>query len=1156
MGWPAPRRAIAVKHSAPLIRALTSFLALIYDSGIVAKKIISIKTKAKWFLTFGVVLSLMVILWRWQFHDGRHYLRGNVIRLIDDMNEECIRRSPLTVPLRAIRKEWLNQGWEKVATLESGIVIWHSYSSHSIVLPFDQSPEGSTRVYREGLALQHQSDLFGADTVADCWNSQDNQVFISAARGEDPNRKKYFADYKTFRNSSLDMVDKEILEKGITYAVVHEGPVVKKLVAYAMRYPALMRLSRAAPSQIVVRQNGKVLPFRRGLPDQLSSPPEKTLSIYPSSPSASAKPLQLFKSSDKLEQRLHISPGPYFIKILAKASLAGSEPPLAVIRLNGREVTRFPVPGEDWQTHIVHALIEDTDTEFCLEYPNDYFDPQTLRDRNLAISEIIVWPDENSSGVLLKAAQGNSLNTSWSWLDNFKYVFYEATPLGIFRMLSEKDLYTVRRFFRPGVASFQVTAGAGLAGKELPALAVYLDKIKIGTIRIREKAFREYSLENIPIAAGWHEINLVFENDFYNPRTQEDRNIYLKRVAIEYPSAVLIDEPGDRPAGRLIISYPSKAPSLNQFQLYQEFSSKQSGRINSVARQVDLAGDLRAALVCPPPTRLVFRIQVPSAGKLRFSYGASFSNYRQSEKEMCSSSTRLVIRIKEAFHTSQTIFSREVPNSALNLATPWTEEVVELDKFAGEKVELSFETHAIGSKLLTPPCLFIGYPAISSGSRQSERKSNIVLITADALRADHLSCYGYFRKTSPNIDQFASESILFENAISTASWTLPAFASLFTSLYPSFHGTNVWDTRLLSSESALPNILKKNEYVTAACVNNAFLYPAYGLSEGFDFYDYHHSSLEEQLHSVTEWLDSMNNQQFFLWVHFLSPHAPYLAPSPFSSAFGKPVNPKLDASILTLTLIEKSGRQLSPSDRTYLISQYDGAILYLDDIIKRLFDHLKQLSLYQDTLVIFLSDHGEQFQEHGHLQHGSTLYQELIHVPLIMKLPSVWRKEGLRIPSIVSSIDIFPTILDLIKVSPPDFVQGKSLIPLVGGKSFADQVVVTELNTHGKIAIRKGKYKYISRYPEMSSGAIKYPNLPMRSAYKSEELYDLNKDPAETRNLAASRPDLLEIFRSQRDKFMDFALRFRQQKFGEKEANRFVLDAKSREQLRALGYLR
>jgi arylsulfatase A-like enzyme len=1098
----------------------------------------------------------MVILWRWQFHDGGHYLRGNVIRLIDDMNEECIRRSPLAVPMRAIRKEWLNQGWERVATLESGIVIWHSYSSHFILGPSGQPLAGGPRVYREGRALRYQSDLFGPDTAADCWSPQDNQVFISAGKGEDPNRKKYFADYQTFRNSGLDMVDKEMLEKGITSAVVHNGPVSRKLMAYPVRHPAWMRLSKTAPSQIVVRLNGKVLPFRRDLPDQLRSPPEKTLSIYPSSPSTSAKPLPLFKSSDKLVQRLHVSPGPYFIRITAKASLAGSDPPLAVVRLNGREVTRFPVPSEDWQTYIVHTLIEEADTEFCLEYPNDYFDPQSLRDRNLTISEIIAWRDEISSGTPFQAALGHFRYTSWSWLDNFEHILYEATPGGLFRMFSEKDVYTVRRFFRPGVASFLVIAGADFAGLENPALAVYLDRKKMGTIRITDKSFREYSLENIPVAAGWHEIEVVFENDFYDPRTQEDRNIYLKRVAIEYPSTVLIDEPGDGPTGRLIISYPSKAPSLNQFRLYQEFSAKENGRINPVARQIDLAGDIRAALVCPPPTRLVFRIRVPPAGKLRFSYGASFSNYRQSEKEMRSCSARLAIRIKEAFLTSRTIFSRDVSNLTSDLRAPWIEEVIELDEFAGNKVELSFETQAIGSKLLAPPCLFIGYPAISSGSRQARKEPNIVLIAADALRADHLSCYGYGRKTSPNIDQFASESALFENAVSPASWTLPAFASLFTSLYPSFHGTNAWDVRLLSSKSALPNILKKNGYVTAACVDNAFLYPAYGLSEGFDFYKYRGASLEEQIQAVTRWLDSVKDQKFFLWVQFLSPHAPYLAPSPFSSAFGNPVNPKLDASILTLTLIEKSGRRLSPSDRTYLISQYDGAILYLDDIIKRLFDHLKQLDLYQDTLVIFLSDHGEQFQEHGHLQHGKSLYQEDIHVPLIMKLPSDGPQPGIRVPGIVSSIDIFPTILDLIKVLPPDSIQGKSLTPLFRQKSFGDNTVISELNVYGKIAIRKGRYKYIYTDPKIIAETRKNPRFLKTRAKPFEELYDLETNPAETRNLSGARPDLLDIYRRHRDKFMDLALRFRQSKFGEKDANRFVLDAKSREQLRALGYLR
>ncbi len=242
-------------------------------------------------------LSIGVLFWRLFLYNNRPYLHGGVIRLIDNLNDEGIRRSPLKISLSTIRKEPLNQGWKKLATLESGVGIWQSYASQLIVTPSDLAPDPSDRVYRKGQTLLHKNDLFQPDTAADCWNCQADRVFISAAKGEDPNRSDYFMDYRAFKKLKLDMIDKENLDNPVPFAVMQTRQGPRRLTAYPLRYPAWVQIAKAAPDKITVRRNGRVLPFQADLPGLDKAIREKTLSIYPKSPSSSGQPFSLFTST-------------------------------------------------------------------------------------------------------------------------------------------------------------------------------------------------------------------------------------------------------------------------------------------------------------------------------------------------------------------------------------------------------------------------------------------------------------------------------------------------------------------------------------------------------------------------------------------------------------------------------------------------------------------------------------------------------------------------------------------------------------------------------------------------------------------------------------------------------------------------------------------
>ena len=1115
-----------------------------------------IKRNAVYFLTILALLSILALVWQVFLNDNRSYLQRDPIRLIDDLSEGGIRRSPFQAPMETIRKEPLNQGWKRLAALQNEVEIWQTRTAHFIVSPSREAYDAWTKIYRRGQVLQNQPDLFRADTKGGRWNAQGNLVLVSVSKGEDPNKEEYFIDYRAFGNISAVAIEREVLKNPIACGLVNDGSEPKRVLAYPLKNPIWVRSEEEASKKIVVRKEGQVMSARPDMLENLGTPPPQITTIFPQSPSPLARVLVLARSSDRLSRHIEASPGLYVLRLEARASLAGSEPPIFIIKMNGREIARQPVNSEKWTPFYFRVPIKEPLANFDVEFTNDYFERETGRDRNIYISRIDLWPDPNLKKRLTSAGEEIRDACSWSWLDDSEDILYEATPLGMFRMFTQKDFFTIKWFMRPGIVSLEVTAQADLAGEEYPKLAVYLDKIRVGELQVTAKTPRQYATEIFAVTGGWRDVNIVFENDFVDPTTREDRNIYLTRIVLKRRSALLVSESLDQSHGTYIVSYPSKAPFLAQLQLQHEFSATDSGRINPITYRIDLGQDMRSALVCPPRTELTYRVQIPKKGRLNFSYGALSSTLGSSEADDPARATKLVIKAKEAFHFSRTLFSLEVANPDSGSRNQWREAKVNLESLAGKKVRLSIETRALRKGGLDSPIVFLGDPVIASGSPRPEKQPNIILITADALRADHLSCYGYQRKTSPNIDQFARKSVVFKNAIAPASWTLPALASLFTSLYPSYHGANAWNTRLLPSEETLPKILKKNGYTTVASVNSSFLFPAYGLSEGYDFYDYGQSRIEEQLQSVSRGLESMKGRKFFFYIHFLSPHATYRAPFPFCDAFGKYDSSKLEPSNHMLQTLNDSGRLLSLSDRNYIISQYDGAVLYLDDIFKRLLDRIQQLGLYQNTLIIFSSDHGEQFQEHGGLAHGRSLYQGEIHIPLIIKAPSGYGREGLRISTNVSAIDIPTTVLDLIKVRPPDSFQGRSLLPLLQGQPLEETMAFAELNNARLLAILKWGYKYLSEYSEDPLAPQKSSGISGQKSVIRQELYDLKRDPGEAHNLAASRPDLLNLFYKEKETFMEFASRFRQTRFRDQDANRIMLDDSRREQLRALGYIR
>jgi arylsulfatase A-like enzyme len=386
---------------------------------------------------------------------------------------------------------------------------------------------------------------------------------------------------------------------------------------------------------------------------------------------------------------------------------------------------------------------------------------------------------------------------------------------------------------------------------------------------------------------------------------------------------------------------------------------------------------------------------------------------------------------------------------------------------------------------------------------------NVIIIAVDTLRADHLGCYGYSRDTSPNIDTLARQGVLCEMCISPAPWTLPSFSTIFTSLYPTQHGAETVHSTLRQSVPTLAEILKEQGYTTGAVINAPALKPAYGVDRGFDHY--HMTPEEGRIADGTtldalEWLDSVGDIPFFAFLHYFDPHLPYSPPSPYDKMF----TVKYDGSVGYSFNLEGFSRvrdsmfvqmqELTRADWRRIVDLYDGEITFTDAAIADLLKGLDERNLRDNTLIVFLSDHGEEFFEHGGFEHGHTLYQELIHVPLLFRLPGKL-PQGARLSRPVRLLDVAPTILDFLDIEAPGNFEGVSLRPLLEGKG--------QMPDPGDKLLPAGvAYAEALMHGREKKCVITYPwKLVYETGTEEQNLFGLEDDPGETQDVTGSYPE-------------------------------------------------
>jgi choline-sulfatase len=432
---------------------------------------------------------------------------------------------------------------------------------------------------------------------------------------------------------------------------------------------------------------------------------------------------------------------------------------------------------------------------------------------------------------------------------------------------------------------------------------------------------------------------------------------------------------------------------------------------------------------------------------------------------------------------------------------------------------------------------------LAAGCGDGARPRSVLLVVVDTWRADHLGIYGYARPTSAKLSPWLARAAVFEHAFATSGWTLPSFGSLFTGQIPSRHaaglsrgGAEPGFAFLDATVQPLGALLAGHGFATAAVVNNPFLHPGFGLSRGFETWDYvfgnyaHNPRASQIVYWGLRWLDARDERPFLLLLHLFDPHLSYDPPPAVRGRFTRGYNGPLKLPFAGFGEANPGWSPAGEAERRFVAGAYDEELLFVDRQLARLLTGLERRRLLDDTLVLLTSDHGEELFDHGGFEHGHTLHQELLRVPLIVWGPGV---RGGRIDAPVSLVDVLPTLLDALGLPAPPDLAGRSLWPLLrGGPAPPPHAFYAEGALHG---------------PDRKA-LLRWPWKLVVSEGEAPRLYDLSVDPTEQHERAAEEPArVAALLRELREGTSEAVARR-----GERVPAR--IDAEIRAQLEALGY--
>jgi arylsulfatase A-like enzyme len=525
----------------------------------------------------------------------------------------------------------------------------------------------------------------------------------------------------------------------------------------------------------------------------------------------------------------------------------------------------------------------------------------------------------------------------------------------------------------------------------------------------------------------------------------------------------------------------------------QEATAAGQGReavLGEVGRGLRVNDVLRRGFPAGPPGRLRFALDIPKGAHLTFACAIDPRFHDRPGVEF-------FVKVGRQRGREDIVWTRLLDPISRVQDRQWVTADVDLSRYAGPRRELVLETRGY-EETGDPRRAWWGTPALVTPGGKAPLA---IIYLVDTLRADHTGVYGYDRPTTPALDAFARGAVVFEQAIMHASWTKPSVASILTSLLPGQHRAVQLRDALDPSIVTVAQRLDRRGWATGAAIANSVIYGAESaFDRGFDCFEGLHGEDNRRsklvdaavvVDAALGWRRSREGLPTFLYVHTMDPHVPYVPPPPFDRMFephptkGHPGHdPRTDYK--------------EPRDRERMIAQYDGEIAYGDQEFGRFLRALKAAGVYDDALVIFIADHGEEFLDHGRWLHGRSVFDELIRVPLVVKFPGS-RDAGRRVRQQVQGVDIVPTVLQEMGIPLPSGLMGLPLQQTIAGK-VGPRTALSEISHRGFVAhgVRTEKDKYVRRF----------------SPDDDELYFDLVRDPREQVNVIASHPDRVRFLRA------------------------------------------
>lgn len=644
-----------------------------------------------------------------------------------------------------------------------------------------------------------------------------------------------------------------------------------------------------------------------------------------------------------------------------------------------------------------------------------------------------------------------------------------------------------------------------------PRMKVVLDETELGTVDV----FSELDRYVFPIKLkkGLHQIHISFLNGSEN-RKLIISNTRVKRVVMDYP--------------RFVQKFIATRLQDDTFNEVKGAPIVMMGKIGSVTRR---------SLFMPSPARAEISLTVPENAILQFAAGID----EYVRKSNASSCTFRVFFLEDS--TAHMLYEETFQPFKNKNKLEWSEVKIDLSKFQNKKGTLRFETEPLPTKgaedNISLGYFLLGNPRILLSSGPIE--PNIILISIDTLRRDHLGLYGYTKEVSPVIDTMAGEAAVFDRAIAQAPYTVTSHMTMMTSLWPRVHQilTHEYQDRLSTRWLTLPQILKARGYMTAGFTGGGQVSAVYGFDRGMDVYDFEGGKSENIFPKAIKWMTNARGNPFFLFLHTYDAHSPYEPPPPYDTIF----SPDYEGNVFRWTEENVKITDSELFDR--IVDLYDGEIRYVDSQIERVFQFLKNEDLYENTMIIITSDHGEEFMEHGAMAyHSHTLYNELLRVPLIIKFPEGrWGGRVIRDP--VALTDLMPTVLDYLDLPLPSYSQGESLvshlkreIPLNKERRIFSERIAIRDDPQVDVSIQTLTEKYYQK------------------VVLSDEFFNLSQDPGEKDDLLAEHKSRASRLLKEIREYFLLNTRLAKRGLESKGGRRQVMDEETIEKLKALGYIK